>query len=47
MRLGITESGKIATFLKCAPATIYTYRTKMRNAALCNKDEFENKVRHL
>jgi hypothetical protein len=47
IRLGITESGKIATFLKCAPATIYTYRTKMRNAALCNKDEFENKVRHL
>lgn len=47
LRLGITESGKIATFLKCAPATIYTYRTKMRNAALCSKDEFEDKVRHL
>ena len=47
IRLGISESGKIASFLKCAPATIYTYRTKMRNAAMCSKDEFEDKVRHL
>ena len=47
IRLGITESGKIASFLNCAPPTIYTYRTKMRNAALCSKDEFEDKVRHL
>lgn len=47
IRLGITESGKIATFLNCAPATIYTYRTKMRNAALCEKSEFEDKIRHL
>ena len=47
MRLGISESGKIATFLNCAPATIYTYRTKMRNAALCEKSEFEDKIRHL
>lgn len=47
IRLGITESGKISSFLNCAPATIYTYRTKMRNAAVCSKDEFEEKVRHL
>ncbi len=47
IRLGITESGKISTFLNCAPATIYTYRTKMRNAAICPKDEFEEEVRHL
>lgn len=47
IRLGITESGKIASFLNCAPPTIYTYRTKMRNAVVCSKDEFEDKVRHL
>ena len=47
IRLGITESGKISSFLNCAAATIYTYRTKMRNAAICSKDEFEEKVRHL
>ena len=47
MRLGITESGKIASFLNCAPPTIYTYRTKLRNAALCDKGEFEEKIRHL
>lgn len=47
IRLGITESGKIASFLNCAPPTIYTYRTKMRNAAIVPKEEFEEKLRHL
>ena len=47
IRLGINESGKIASFLNCAPPTIYTYRTKLRNAAICSKDEFEDRVRHL
>jgi DNA-binding CsgD family transcriptional regulator len=41
IRLGITESGKIATFLNCAPTTIYTYRTRLKRAAICPKDEFE------
>ena len=47
IRLGITESGKIASFLKCAPPTVYTYRAKMRNSALCDKDEFETLVRQI
>ena len=47
IRLGITESGKIASFLNCAPPTIYTYRTKMRNAAVCSKEDFDEKIRHL
>ena len=41
IRLGITESGKIATFLNCAPTTIYTYRTRLKRAAICPKEEFE------
>ncbi len=44
IRIGITQSGKIATFLKCSPATVYTYRTKLRNAALCPKEDFEASV---
>lgn len=44
IRLGITESGKIATFLNCAPTTIYTYRTRLKRAALCDKDIFEAEV---
>jgi hypothetical protein len=47
IRLGITESGKIASFLKCAPPTVYTYRAKMRNSAICDKDEFETLVRQI
>ena len=41
IRLGITESGKIATFLNCAPTTVYTYRTRLKRAAVCPKEEFE------
>ena len=41
IRLGITESGKIATFLNCAPTTVYTYRTRLKRAAICPKEEFE------
>ena len=47
IRLGITESGKIATFLKCAPPTVYTYRAKLRNSAICDKDKFEDLVRSI
>lgn len=47
IRLGITESGKIASFLKCAPPTVYTYRAKLRNSAICDKDKFEDLVRSI
>lgn len=42
MRLGITDSGRIAGFLNCASATVYTYRTKLRNSALGSRSDFEN-----
>lgn len=47
IRLGIDESPHIASFLKCSLSTVYTYRAKMRNRALCPKDEFEQRVREL
>ena len=47
IRLGIEESPHIASFLKCSLSTVYTYRAKMRNQALCPKNEFEQRVREL
>lgn len=44
LRLGITDSTKIASFLRCSMSTIYNYRTKMRNKATSNRDEFEEMV---
>lgn len=44
IRLGITSSPDIAKFLKCSLPTVYTYRAKMRNLALCDKNDFEQIV---
>lgn len=44
IRLGITDSVKIAQFLRYSVRTIYNYRTKMRNKAAGNRDEFEKEV---
>ena len=44
IRLGVTESAQIARFLKKSPSTIYNYRVKLRNAAACNRDDFEKKL---
>lgn len=47
IRLGFTDSGQIAEFLHCAPNSIYTNRSKLKRCALCDKDEFENRIRKL
>lgn len=44
IRLGITDSVKIAQFLRYSVTTIYNYRTKARNKAVCNRDDFEKRV---
>lgn len=44
IRLGITDSVKIASFLRYSLSTIYNYRTKTRNKAAVSRDEFENLV---
>ncbi len=44
IRIGITESGKIARFLKCSPNTVYTYRAKMKRSAICPKEDFETEI---
>lgn len=44
IRLGVKESGLIARFLKKSPSTIYNYRVKLRNAAICPNEEFETRL---
>ncbi len=44
IRLGITDSTKIAQFLRYSVTTIYNYRTRVRNKAAGERDEFERKV---
>ena len=44
IRLGITDSVKIAAFLRYSLSTIYNYRTKARNKAVVSRDEFEEMV---
>jgi cell division protein FtsL len=44
IRLGITDSSKIASFLRYSVNTIYNYRTRVRNKALVPRDDFERLV---
>lgn len=44
IRLGITDSSKIANFLRYSAQTIYNYRTKVKNKAAGSRDEFEDNV---
>ncbi|MBD8349746.1 DUF6377 domain-containing protein [Dysgonomonas sp. HGC4] len=40
VRLGITDSSKIASFLHYSPQTVYNYRLKVHNKLVVSKDEF-------
>ena len=44
IRLGITDSVKIAQFLRYSVTTIYNYRTKVRNKAVGDRDQLEQEV---
>ena len=44
IRLGITDSMKIAGFLRYSISTIYNYRVKARNSALVPREQFEDAV---
>lgn len=47
IRLGITDSGKIADFLHYSVNTIYNYRASTKNHALVDRNEFETLVRQI
>ena len=44
IRLGITDSSKIAQFLDYSPNTIYNYRTRAKNKAAGPREDFETMV---
>ncbi len=44
IRLGISDSAKIAKFLRYSLTTIYNYRTKVRNKAKGKRDDLESEV---
>jgi|TARA_B110000908_G_scaffold171479_1_gene234387 hypothetical protein len=46
IRLGITNSAKIAKILRYSVNTIYNYRVKIKNSAL-NRDEFDELVKRI
>lgn len=45
IRLGIEDSSRIAEFLHYSVNTIYNYRAKIKNGALCDRDTFEAQVK--
>lgn len=47
VRLGITDSVKIADFLHCSPQTVYNNRFRVRNKALIPREAFAKTVRTL
>ena len=47
IRLGIEESSRIAEFLNYPPGTIYNYRNRIKTHALCNRNEFEERVKSI
>lgn len=47
VRLGISDSVKIAEFLHCSPQTVYNNRLRTRNKAIIPKEEFAETVRSL
>ena len=47
VRLGITDSVKIAGVLHCSPQTVYNYRLKMRNKAAVPRENFADLVKSL
>lgn len=47
VRLGITDSVKIAALLHCSSQTVYNNRLRIRNKAIIPKDKFAETVRNL
>lgn len=47
VRLGISDSVKIAGFLRYSLRTVYNYRAKVRQKARHSRDEFETQVRQI
>ncbi len=47
IRLGIEESSRISEFLRYSPNSIYNYRARIKNKAVCPREEFEQRVKEI
>lgn len=47
IRLGIADSGKIASFLHYSAQTVYNYRLKVKNKSLLSKEEFREAIQRI
>ena len=47
IKLGITDSSRIASLLHYSANTIYNYRAKTKKKARASKDDFEDAVREI
>lgn len=47
IRLGITDSSRIASLLRYSVNTIYNYRAKIKNYSIIDREEFEEKIRSI
>ena len=47
IRLGITDSSKIAEFLHYSVNTIYNYRANTKNGAVCDRAVFEDRIKSI
>ena len=45
IRLGISDSSKIAALLRYSVSTIYNYRSKIKCRSTISRDEFEERIR--
>lgn len=46
LRLGITDNERIASFLRCSKATIYSYRSRVRLKSF-SPEQFEEQIMHI
>ena len=47
IRLGITQSSDIASMLRYSVNTIYNYRAQIKNSALGDRDNFEERIKEI
>jgi hypothetical protein len=47
IRLGITDSSKIASFLRCSMQTVYNYRSKIKRSSLNENIDIEEQIKKI
>ncbi|MDH6304705.1 DNA-binding NarL/FixJ family response regulator [Parabacteroides sp. PF5-5] len=47
IRLGISDSNKIASFLRCSVQTVYNYRSKIKRACINEATDIEDQIKKI